>query len=88
MTDVALYLSIFGTLLTGFVSFFLGTLKIKSKREQFYENKISELLRLQALEIKNLKSEVEKLVKENQYLRKELEKGYSRNERFVEEVIH
>lgn len=87
MQDILIYISIFGTVLTGFISFSIGTLRIKNTREQFYENKISELLRVQALEIQNLKSEVEKLVKENQDLRKELEKGYTKHERPIEEVI-
>lgn len=83
-----IYVSILGTLMTGFVSFFVGSLRIKNTREQFYENKISELLRVQALEIQNLKSEVEKLVKENQDLRKELEKGYTKNEKPVAEAVN
>jgi cell division protein FtsB len=87
MQDVLIYVSIFGTVITGFVSFFLGNLKIKNAREQFYENKISELLRVQSQEIQNLKSEVEKLVKENQFLRQQMEKRNNANERPVEEII-
>jgi cell division protein FtsB len=87
MQDVLIYVSIFGTVITGFVSFFLGNLKIKNAREQFYENKISELLRVQSQEIQNLKSEVEKLVKENQFLRQQMEKRNNTNERPVEEIV-
>jgi ATP-dependent protease HslVU (ClpYQ) ATPase subunit len=79
-----IYLSVFATLFTAVVSFFLGKLKIKNDREQFYENKISELLLVQAKEIQDLREQVENLVTENQNLRKQLEKGNFTHERIIQ----
>lgn len=87
MQETFIYLSLFASLFTAIVSFFLGKLKIKNDREKFYEEKISQLLEVQAREIQSLKSEVEKLVRENQDLRKQLEKGNFTHERITEEVI-
>lgn len=78
MTSTMIFmLALVGSFLTATISYLASRLKVKNDRETFYENKISEILEMQSKEIHDLKSEVEKLVQENQYLRKQLEKGYN-----------
>lgn len=82
MTPTMLFIvALGGAFFTAVISYLASRLKVKNDRETFYENKISEILEIQSKEIHDLKAEVEKLVKENLELRKQLEKGNYYNEK-------
>jgi regulator of replication initiation timing len=64
-----------GAIVTALGAWFVAKTQVNFKRQKYYEDKITEILELQSQEIKSLKSEIEKLVQENRWLRLELERG-------------
>lgn len=62
------YLAVIGGLATAISTFFVARVNANSDRQKFYEDKISEILEIQAQEISGLKTEIQRLVTENQAL--------------------
>lgn len=65
---VSTILGVAGAAVTGLASYLVARMKVKDTRQQYYEDKITEILKIQSDEIKNLKEEVQRLVKENKEL--------------------
>lgn len=74
MTTIIAIVGALGTLGTGFGAIVIAKMNNNNDRQKYYENKISEILEIQSKEISSLKEEVAKLVKENRWLRHQLEK--------------
>lgn len=79
-------MGLLGAVVTAVVTFLIARMRVQFSRQKFYENKVSEILQLQSLEIKELKQEIQKLVRENQWLRHQLEREYHYNENTIENV--
>jgi dsDNA-specific endonuclease/ATPase MutS2 len=55
-------------ILAGLSSIIVARINTQTDRQKFYENKIAELLEVQSKEIKLLRDEIDRLIKENQAL--------------------
>lgn len=55
-------------ILTGLSSIIVARMNTQTDRQKFYETKITELLEVQSKEIKLLRDEIDRLIKENQAL--------------------
>lgn len=67
-------IAVLGALATGISAYLVGRMNDHSKRQMFYEDKITELLKIQSTEIRGLRLEVDRLISENQALTVEVSK--------------